>query len=161
MGLTRRVTAQGEQIIGFEVLPESQGSLIQNALHLPADLLWDGPAAHQQIEDAAEDREGKDHKQPGDLVGGLHPAAYDGQSGKNAEQDTAPIEMFNVFREDGHHGDQSGDLSQQSQRHKDRAVEQNVKNFLHGAAPPCGTVPCQGWRWMEQWICPCSIRISP
>ena len=58
-------------LVRLEVLPQVFFRLLGHAAHPAADPLGDVSAAHQQVKDAAEHREGEDEQQPGDLIGGL------------------------------------------------------------------------------------------
>ena len=130
-GLPGSVLPQGEQVIGLEVLPQVFLRLLGHAAHPAADPLGDVPAAHQQIEDAAEYREGEDEQQPGDLIGGLDTAAQDQQGGDHADGDAAPVEAADIFGKNIDHDHQRDHLGQQGEGHKNGAVKQDIQDLFH------------------------------
>ena len=122
-GLTGGVLPQGEQVVGLEILPQVFLRLLGDALHPTAGALGDLAAAHQQIENASEHGEGEDQQQPGNLIGGLHAAAHDEQSGRHAEKDKEPVEAGGVLGKEIHHQHQSHDLGHQGKSNKDGSME--------------------------------------
>ena len=133
-GLSGGVAPQGEQVLRLEVVLQRLGGLLQHTLHPLLGALGDVPPAHQQVKDAAEDGEGQDQQQPGDLIPGLHPAAHDGQGGGHTQGDTAPVKEGGGG-EVAHHEGQRGDLGDQGQRHEYRAVKEDIKDFFHVKIP--------------------------
>ena len=130
-GLPGGILPQGEQVVGLEVLPQVLLRLLGHAAHPAADPLWDVSAAHQQIEDAAEHREGEDEQQPGDLIGGLDAAAQDQQSGNHADGDAAPVEAVDILGKNVDHDHQRDHLGQQGEGHQDGAVKQDIEDLFH------------------------------
>ena len=164
-GLAGGIAPQGEEVVGLEVLLQGKKGLFQHALHPLPGALGNVAAPNHQVENPAEDGEGQDEQEPGYFIAGVHPAAHNGDGGGHAEGDTAPVKDLRG-REGDHHNGQRGNLGQQGQRHKHRAVEQDIQKLFHGKSPSLhkgavggGSLP-YGW-WREQATVPSVISISP
>ena len=131
-GLAGGVLSQREQVVGLKVGLQVFRRLLGDALHAPGDAFGDVSAAHQQIEDAAEHREGEHQQQPGDLISWVDAAAQNQHSGYHAQGDAAPIKPLGVAREKHHHHNERNYLGQQGQPYHHRAVKQDIQHFFQG-----------------------------
>lgn len=131
-GLAGGVLPQGEQVVGLKVGLQVFLRLFGDALHAPGNAFGDVSAAHQQIEDAAEHREGQHQQQPGDLVGRVDAAAQNQHGCHHAQSDAAPIKPLGVAGEKHDHHNESDHLGQQGHPHHHRAVKQDIQHFFQG-----------------------------
>ena len=133
-GLSGGIASQTKQIVRLEVVLQCLGGFLQHALHPLLGALGDVAPAYHQVKDAAEDGEGQDQQQPGNFIPRFHAAAHDGQGGRHAQSDAAPVKEGGRGEGDDHNG-QSGNLDQQCQRHEHRAVKEDIEDFFHIRIP--------------------------